>query len=232
MQRVSVSVRPLLRATASAGRPHVCLPPSRAFGTSPSWSAVDHRRAAGKLQIVTIDDKLAQFNLDEMIDTRQVRVKTADGKISSPIDLRQVLKSIDRTTSHVLQLSKSGEHEFAIVQVVERANLIKQIKEKETAQRRVQHAQKEKRPKQIELNWAISSNDLQLKLRQMEDFLRKGKKVELLLASKRRQRKASTEEAEALLKTLREKIQEVGAAEISPMEGAILRQATMTVKIS
>lgn len=231
MQRVSFWLRPLLRATVPVGRPRLCSLPSRPFGTSPSSFAIDPRRAAGKLQIVTIDDKLAQFNLDEKIDTREVRVKTPDGKISPPVDLRRVLNSLNRTTSHVLQLSKPGEHEFAIVQVVQRADLIKQIKEKEAAQRRVQHAQKEKKPKQIELNWAISSNDLQLKLKQMEDFLRKGKKVELLLASKRRQRKASAEEAEALLKTLKDKIQEVGAVEVTPMQGALLRQATMTVKM-
>ncbi|KAL2413536.1 hypothetical protein ABEF95_001430 [Exophiala dermatitidis] len=233
MQRVSVLLRPLLRATAPARSS--CSSQScqiqRPFGTSRSWLAVDQRRVAGKLQIVTIDDKLAQFNLDEKIDTRQVRVKTADGKISPPVDLRRVLGSIDRTTSHILQLSKPGEHEFAIVQVVERADLIKQIKDKEAAQRRVQHAQKDKKPKQIELNWAISPNDLQLKLRQMEDFLRKGKKVEILLASKRRQRKASQEEAETLLKTLKEKIQELGAVEVTPMEGGLLRQAKLTVKM-
>ncbi|EXJ79472.1 hypothetical protein A1O1_08736 [Capronia coronata CBS 617.96] len=231
MQRLSVLLRPLLRATAPAGKPAISRFQARHFGTSPSYFAADHRRGAGKLQIVTIDDKLAQFPLDEKIDTHQVRVKTPDGKISSPVDLRRVLNSLDRTTSHVLQLSKPGEHDLAIVQVVQRSDLIKQIKDKEAAQRRVQHAQKEKRPKQIEVNWAISNNDLQLKLKQMEDFLRKGKKVEILLASKRRQRKASTEEAETLLKTLKEKIQEVGAVEIAPMEGALLRQATMSVKM-
>ncbi|KAK4944608.1 hypothetical protein LTR10_016042 [Elasticomyces elasticus] len=234
MQQALVLVRPLLRVAQPGTRPRIQhlrsrFVPKRSFLTSPSLAAV-YRRPVGKIQVVTIDDKIQQsFKLDEKIETRFVREKK-DNKLCEPIDLYELLRQIDRTDNHVLQLSKPGESE-AIVQVVQRKDLIKRLNNKETAERQVKQAQKEKKPKQIELNWAISGNDLQLKMKQLEEFLRKGKKVELLLAPKRHQRKATPEEADALLKALREKLQEVGAAETAPMDGAILRQATMTVKI-
>jgi len=199
---------------------------------APCLAAV-HRRPGTKtkIQIVTIDDKIAELPLDEDIDTPEVRVKGDDGRPSEPRDLFEVLDSIDRSTQHVLQLSKPGEHEHAVVRVVERRDLIRKIKDKEEAARQAKTAQKEKKPKQIELNWAIGGNDLQLKLKQMEDFLRKGKKVELMLAAKRHQRKASAEEAEALMRTLKEKVNEIGAIEVAPMEGTFPKQALITVKI-
>lgn len=234
MQRSFVVLRPLLRVAGPALRPP---PPqsirsvlTRSFITS-SPLAVDPRRPVGKIQIVTIDDKLAEFNLDENIDTPEVRIKSEQGSLSDPRDLFHLLDSIDRSTHHVLQLSKPGEHEFAIVRVAKRQDLVKQINDKETASRQAKHAQKEKKPKQIELNWAISGNDLQLKMKQMEDFLRKGKKVELLLAAKRRQRRATVEEGEALLSTIKEKVHEAGAVEFAPMDGGLLRQATIKVKM-
>ena len=235
MQQVLVLLKPLLRVAPLTGtRPGIQqlrfqFVPKRSFLTSPSLAAV-YRRPVGKIQVVTIDDKIQQsFKLDEKIETRFVREKK-DNKLSDPLDLHELLRQIDRTDNHVLQLSKPGENE-AIVQVVQRKDLIKRLNNKETAERQVKQAQKEKKPKQIELNWAISGNDLQLKMKQLEEFLRKGKKVELLLAPKRHQRKATPEEAAALVNAIKEKIQEVGAAETAPMDGAILRQATLTVKI-
>ncbi|KAI1608276.1 translation initiation factor IF-3 [Exophiala viscosa] len=234
MQQALVLVKPLLRVALLGARPGTqqllfqCVP-KRSFLTSPSLTAV-YRRPVGKIQVVTIDDKIQQsFTLDEKIETRFVREKK-DNKLSDPIDLYELLRQIDRADSHVLQLSKPGDSE-AIVQIVQRKDLIKRLNDKETAERQVKQAQKEKKPKQIELNWAISGNDLQLKMKQLEEFLRKGKKVELLLAPKRHQRKATPEEAQALVQAIKEKVQEVGAAETAPMDGAILRQATMTVKI-
>ncbi len=242
MNRFSGLLTPLLRAAVPARTSAVQSIPVAAiflgrkqFHNAVPCLAAGHRRPGGsktKIQIVTIDDKIAELPLDEQIDTPEVRVKSDDGGgLSEPRDLFQVLDSIDRSTQHVLQLSKPGEHEYAVVRVVQRKDLIKQIRDKEDAARQAKMAQKEKKPKQIELNWAISSNDLQLKLKQMEDFLRKGKKVELMLAAKRHQRKASIEEAEALMRTIKDKLNEIGAIEVAPMEGGLLKQALMTVKI-
>ncbi|KAH0847525.1 hypothetical protein AYO21_01434 [Fonsecaea monophora] len=221
--------RPLLRAFAPVQRCH--LPLQRYFVATPSRLAVDQRRVAGKIEIKTIDDKIAAFTLNEKIQSPKVQLKGPDGKLSEPQSLYKLLDSIDRSTQYVLQMNKPAEGDMPIVQIVTRADLIQRINRQEDLLKNQKRLEKEKRPKQLELNWAISANDLQLKMKQMQEFLKKGKKVELLLANKRHQRKASHAEAEALLKTVREKIEEAGAAEIVPMEGAILKQALLTVKM-
>ncbi|KAL6248590.1 hypothetical protein RBB50_004845 [Rhinocladiella similis] len=239
MQRVLVSVKPLLRQAASCDRPQLRSLPlplahgsKRSFVSTPTLAAGPRGRKPGKIKIVTIDDKIAEsFTLNEKIETRYVQEKTPGNKLSEPKPLAELLREIDRSEHYVLQLSKSGDGENAIVQVVQRKDLIQRINSKETAARQSQLAQKEKKPKQIELNWAISGNDLQLKMKQLEDFLQKGKKVELILAARKYQRKATQQEAEALLRTVQEKLQELGAAEVVPMQGSFPRQTTITAKI-
>ena len=233
MRCLSVVLRPLLRAGAvSVGTPRSPTANSlRSFTTTTPLSAVDRRRLAGAVQIKTIDDKIAELPLDRKIDTPEVIVKSEDDQLGEPQDLIQLLRQVKHQQKYVLQLTKPGDFEHAVVRIVERQHLVNLIRKREDTVRNAQVAQKAKKPKQIELNWAISENDLQLKLNQMGEFLGKGKKVELLLANKRHQRKASIDEAQALLKKIHDKIHDVGARQLGDMEGHILRQATITVQI-
>lgn len=176
-----------------------------------------------------MEDKLKEFTTDEDIDTPEVHLKT-DKALSEPQSLMQLLRSIDRSTSHLVQLTKAGEREVAIVQIMDRRDMIKSIARKEEVLRKAAHASKAKKPKQLELNWAIAPNDLQLKMKQMENFLAQGKKVEIMLAAKRRQRKATPEEANTVLVTVRDRIEAAGARETKPFEGRLLGQALMTVE--
>jgi len=82
--------------------------------------------------------------------------------------------------------------------------------------------------KTIELNWAIDGNDLGHRLNRVKEFLGRGNKVEVVLAAKRKGRKATLEEAQSLLQKIKEAIGEVeGARETRAMEGKILQQATI-----
>jgi translation initiation factor IF-3 len=201
----------------------------RCFNTTPHLG-VDSRRVAGVLEIRTIDDKLAELNLNERINSPWVRTKTSEGALSEPQRLEDLLASIDRSKQYVMRLNREDDP-IAIVKIVTRLELIKQMHKQEDTVRNQKRLEKEKRPKQIELNWAISGNDLALKMKQMHEFLAKGKKVEILMANKRHARKATAEEARALLKAVRAKIEEMDAHEITPMDGAILKQAILTVKM-
>ncbi|KAI1849394.1 hypothetical protein JX266_004889 [Neoarthrinium moseri] len=73
---------------------------------------------------------------------------------------------------------------------------------------------KELKRKEMELNWAIAPNDLAYKLRQLRDFLAKGKRVELMLAKKRHGRAATRDEGDELLAKLREAAEEAGGKEV------------------
>lgn len=82
--------------------------------------------------------------------------------------------------------------------------------------------------KTIEMNWAIDKNDLGHRLGKIRDFLEKGNKVEVLLAGKSKGRKATMEEAEAVVKRIRDSVEEVeGAKESRKMEGRLLAPAVL-----
>lgn len=179
-------------------------------------------------------EKLSQYTLDEAIDRRWVQTKdAATNKLGPPQLLDALLNSIDRSTESVLQLAAVGPTpDTAVVQVAKRADLLVQVAQK---QRAVKDHQKQLRTsktklKQIELNWAISEHDLELKLRQMEKFLSKGSRVEVLLANKRRQRKAEWDEAQATLDKVRATIEAMEGVAERGMEGQVGAQATLTVE--
>lgn len=176
------------------------------------------------------DKFLSEFRRDRQVDTPFVKIKLSDGSLSEPKPLRSLLAEIDRAQDTVVQLSKPGTQTEAVVEICKLSQLREQFREKQETIKKAESIQREKKPKQIELNWAIGEHDLELKLKQLEQFLNKGKRVELIMAPKRHARKATLQEAQTLLKKIREKLIEIDAKEILPLEGEILRQALMVVK--
>ena len=91
-----------------------------------------------------------------------------------------------------------------------------------------QAAAKERSVKTLELNWAIDGNDLAHRLEKVKTFLEEGRRVEVVLAAKKRGRKASKEECAdvlAKIKTVAEGVK--GAKEAKPMEGPVGGFATL-----
>ncbi|RMZ74738.1 hypothetical protein DV737_g5786, partial [Chaetothyriales sp. CBS 132003] len=179
-----------------------------------------------------LQKKLEGYTINRAIASRWVQVRNEEGKLSSPQMLETVLSQIQPTTQVVRQLAAPGQGQVpdtAVVEVTDISVLLKQLAGREQAAKEVQKKAREAKPKQLELNWAISDNDLELKMRQMEQFLHKGKKVELILAAKRRQRKATPEEAEALMAKLDERVEQAGGKKVK-MEGKLLGQASITLQ--
>ena len=74
--------------------------------------------------------------------------------------------------------------------------------------------------KTLELNWAIDANDLSHRTNTIKRFLEEGRKVEVVLAAKKRGRRASGEECEQVLGQLRRCVKAVeGAREVKALEG-------------
>lgn len=217
----------LLRAFISSPRPRL---PRTQLRTQ-ARTIVDIRRIAkSPAQAAPAFDRLAEYTKDEAIESPMVKVKQADGKLGEPEQLRTLLRSLDRNTQVVVQLGRTEGRDCAVVQIYKKADLLQQVRDRESLAKQQQQSQKEKKPKTLELNWAIDEHDLQMKLNQMEQFLERGKKVEIMLAAKRRQRKATPEEGEEVLKRIRTKLSEIDAKEIKPMTGQVLRQAVLTIK--
>jgi translation initiation factor IF-3 len=82
--------------------------------------------------------------------------------------------------------------------------------------------------KQIELNWAIAEGDLKHRLDAMQVFLEKGRRVEVLLAPKRKGRRATQQEATDILEKVRRRIRDLeGAKEWKSMSGEVMATATL-----
>ncbi|ETN44985.1 uncharacterized protein HMPREF1541_09861 [Cyphellophora europaea CBS 101466] len=188
--------------------------------------------AANKPQAEETSKLADQFVLDEAIGTRWCQQRDpGSGKLQTPQLLDALLASIDRSTQAVQLLTAVGPSaDTAIVRVVSRAELLAQAAEKERTRKEQAKEKRVGKTKQIELNWAISENDLELKLRQMEKFLEKGSKVEVLLANKKRQRRADSEEANKTLDLVRKRIEDIDGAAERSMEGKVGGQATLLVE--
>lgn len=82
--------------------------------------------------------------------------------------------------------------------------------------------------KMIELNWAIDGNDLGHRLDKMRQFLAKGWRIEVVLAPRRKGKKASLEECDAILERIKGVTQEVEGSKMwKDMEGKVGAQVTM-----
>lgn len=76
--------------------------------------------------------------------------------------------------------------------------------------------------KEIQLNWAIDLKDLEHRLERMKEFLSEGRNVEVLLAVKKRGKRANAVEAETVVRRVDEAVASVpGAQEQKTREGTV-----------
>ncbi|KAH0564877.1 hypothetical protein GP486_001734 [Trichoglossum hirsutum] len=158
---------------------------------------------------------------DEEISASNVHLVDEHGTFHPPTPVRKLLASFDRKLYHLVAVAPIESGQIPICKIVPR----KELRDRE-------RAKPVKNPanivKQLELNWAIDSNDLGHRLNKMREFLEKGMRVEVILANKRKGRKANAEEAAAVVRRIREKITEVeGAREWRSADGRVMGQMTM-----
>jgi len=108
---------------------------------------------------------------------------------------------------------------------------MEELRDELAAKRKVRVTQKNKddSSKQVELNWAITENDLGYRLKRIEQFLKEGRRVEVMVAPKRGGRKATKDEVNELLANIKRTVAEVegGGEEFKKMEGTAGAQVTM-----
>ena len=138
------------------------------------------------------------------------------------MSLWHALQSFDREENYLVKVA--GE-------TLDRATVCRVVNKAEFREQQLRAAQKPKpkssetaSTKQIELNWAIDEHDLSHRLKQMESFLNKGKKVHLLLKRRKRKKPATPDQAQALLDTIKKRITDIGATQIKPARGTLLQQ--------
>ncbi|ERF74324.1 hypothetical protein EPUS_02011 [Endocarpon pusillum Z07020] len=172
-------------------------------------------------------DQFPDVTRDYAIMARYVRMRQPDGGLSPPESLHSTISRLRRGDEYLVQISKVDEDGMAICRIMTKADLLKQKKDKERMQQEHKKSLKQSVPKQIELNWAIGPNDLEHKMTQMKGFIKDGKKVEVVLASKKRQRQATPEEGQEVLRKVKEKLAEADAIEIKEMQGGEVGKHTV-----
>jgi len=156
---------------------------------------------------------------DEEITDRYIALVTLDGEHQPRVALDTVLRQLDRNAEHLVQLSPANASAgtLAICRIFTKAGLREMQCLKNKA---VKEAKKKVVTNKIlEVNWAIADGDLGNKATQLENFLREGRRVEVLLARKKRARVATGEECQKVLKRIRDVIKAVPGAKEEKTEG-------------
>lgn len=158
-----------------------------------------------------------------------IQVRQENGGLCEPVRPSTILGTLD-LRSQALQLlvppkkdQLSKGPEYAICRIVDLA--AEKAAQAAQATAKAQEAKAAKVvTKEQELNWAIASHDLGVKMTQLKRFLGKGYqvKVTMLNSKKRGKKRAAVDEAKAVLQVVVQTIAEVpGAKETKPREGAV-----------
>jgi len=169
------------------------------------------------------------YVMDSAIDAEYINLVSEKGEFHSGVPLNEALTSFNRVTHHLVQvapgkvdeLGRPDPHSPPTCRIVSKIDL------REQHQRKLELARKQEKgdsTKIVELNWAIAQGDLGHRLERIKKFLKQGRKVEVTLKAEGRKgsnKKATPEEADAVLKSVRDVVADCkGTAEMKS-EGTV-----------
>lgn len=173
-------------------------------------------------------EKRALWNED--IPARYVTLVNDEGRLNEPEPLRPLLASFDPKEWRLVCLEKvpdDPEDQRRWIPVCKMINR-KEEYDKERAKKAERKTVTKKTAdplnvKTLELNWAIDvNNDLNHRLNKVKEFLAEGRRVEIVLAKKKRGRVATRDECDNVLSRINAAVEEVkGARQLKPMEGKV-----------
>ncbi|KAI0814616.1 hypothetical protein GGR55DRAFT_439785 [Xylaria sp. FL0064] len=174
-----------------------------------------------------------KYPRDGAIPYRWVRVADAEGTLSAPQRTESVIANLEEGYSLVMvappppspsstSSPTSAAHIIrpppaAICRIVNAA-----AKAKAAAAAAKEAKQTASHTKTLELNWAIAPHDRAHKMKRLKEFLEKGLRVEVMFARKRGTRKATADEEQGLVESVRTTVADVpGAGEYKRMDGRV-----------
>lgn len=170
------------------------------------------------------------YVIDRAIEADYINLVDADGTFHKDVSLEDALRSFDKVTHHLVQLTpgkvdESGNldpENLPICRVTSKIDLRAQHQRKLEIERREAKGQGTGPiGKSLELNWAIAGGDLKHRMERLKEFLMEGRKVEITLGPKRRGKKATEEEAAAVMKAIRDTVAECKGATEKSVDGPI-----------
>lgn len=216
---------------------------SRPFSTQPILFRIA-RNTAKRYEKEEPQNRLPR---DFQIQTPFIHIIEKNG-ISEPLRTKDILRELDPREESLVMVAEAprkaadGEEDLD-----QRGNngrsrpqwpvcKIVNIKEerKDEYQRKKEERKKVSSSKELEINWGIAMNDLEMtKLRQLKKFLAKGMKVQISLVAKGKSRKsgkknvASDDEAKDILKAIQAAVAEVPGSTENKIEGGIGQHMTI-----
>ncbi|KAL9113327.1 MAG: hypothetical protein Q9187_007638 [Circinaria calcarea] len=160
------------------------------------------------------------------IRSRDVRVVDDNGSLKPAESLRSVLSSFDRQKYYLVQVSPPDSEDMPVCKILDKIKVREAERAKSKPAKDISNT-----TKQLELGWAIDANDLGHRMKKMKEFLEQGRRVEIIIATKKKGRKVTMDEAALLVKRIKERIAQVkGAKEWKEMQGVPGGMVTMFVE--
>jgi len=163
--------------------------------------------------------------VDEAIASAYIHFIDANGTINRRTSLSKILTTFDRSAFKLRQVATDPEDSLPICKLTTLQQIRAELRAKEKPKKGLADL-----TKQVELNWAADPNDVEHRVRKLQEFLRDGRRVEVLLAPKPKKqgRRATPEEITGMLRTLREGVGQVeGAEEWKDMDGVVGTQCVL-----
>lgn len=172
---------------------------------------------------------------DRSIPYTSIMIVVEGQGITGPHRTEDVLNGLNLAT-HTLRLVSAKpqgprDQVLAVCKVFNRAEEAERKANEEAVRLEKEKLSAKQKYKIVEIGWAIADNDLALKAKRLKEFLESGYKVEVVLKGKRHGRKATSEEAEDVLRRVREAWAEVpGAREARTPDGEVGKMMRMFVE--
>jgi translation initiation factor IF-3 len=163
--------------------------------------------------------------INEAIRSSFVQVVNDEGDLDPPTRLEDVLESFNHSEFFLLQVQEGDHDNPPVCKLYNK----KEVRELEKAKAKSARSSKITL-KQIELNWAIDAHDLSHRLKQLSTFLEKGRRVEILLTTKKRKRKPTVDEIKQVMQSVLDTIREAGGTQTKAMEGEPGKQLKITAQ--
>ncbi|EMD90729.1 hypothetical protein COCC4DRAFT_127220 [Bipolaris maydis ATCC 48331] len=170
------------------------------------------------------------YIIDNAIEAERINLVDENGTFHNDVPTEEALTSYDKVTHHLVQMTPGKVDEYGELdpenlptcRVISKIDLRAQHERKlETLRRQAKGQGAGPISKSLELNWAIAPGDLKHRLESLKRFLKEGRKVEVLMGPKKKGRKATPEEADAVIKAVRDAVGECKGAREGKSEGQV-----------
>ncbi|KAF2203247.1 hypothetical protein GQ43DRAFT_438955 [Delitschia confertaspora ATCC 74209] len=229
-----VFIAPTLPISSRTLQPSLFIPSSSRF-----LPQLQHRTKTYKKKDTARHALSDYYVFDAAIDAPVIHFIDETGNRHPFMPKDHALRHLDPKTHHLLQVTPGSRDSFdkpdpsnpPTCRIISKLDLRVRHKKKMDIASKAAKIASGGEKKQLELNWAIGENDLKHRLGKLREMLEGGKKVEVLLAPKRKGRSASSEECEAVLEKIREVVGGCkGSGETKEPEGKLGGLMTLVIQ--